>query len=270
LNSLLVLLGVESWKPLLAVLLLPPVPLLLLVLLGARLLPSRRGLGWSLIVLSVALLWLSACSGTERLLMQHVLRPPPALAAEQVAALKARYAGHKDVAIVVLGGGAQPFAPEYGVSNLKPASVERLRYGLWLGRETGLPLAFSGGAGWAAGADATPEAQTAARIARQEFGRPLQWIEDRSRDTRQNAGLSVALLRTAGVRHVVLVTHAYHMPRALRAFRDAAGDAMTVEAAPMGLGATGPVGALRWLPTAAGLSGVHDALHEVAGLLAGA
>jgi uncharacterized SAM-binding protein YcdF (DUF218 family) len=270
LNSLLGLLGIESWKPLLSVLFLPPVPLLLLLLVGARLLLPRRGLGWSLIVLSVALLWLSACSGTERLLVQFVLRPPPALAAGQVEALKARYAGRKDMAIVVLGGGAQPFAPEYGVSNLKPASVERLRYGLWLGRETGLPLAFSGGVGWGAGPDATPEAQIAARIARQEFGRPLQWIEDRSRDTRQNAGLSVALLGSAGVRHVVLVTHGYHMPRALRAFREAAGDAMTVEAAPMGLGATGPSGLFRWLPTAAGLNGVHNALHEVAGLAAGA
>ena len=55
-NELLALLGIESWKPILTTLLLPPVPLLLLTLIGARLVLPRRGLGWFLILLSVALL----------------------------------------------------------------------------------------------------------------------------------------------------------------------------------------------------------------------
>jgi hypothetical protein len=41
------------------------------------------------------------------------------------------------------------YAPEYGVGNLAAPSLERLRYGLWLSRSTGVPVAFSGGVGWA-------------------------------------------------------------------------------------------------------------------------
>ena len=48
---------------------------------------------------------------------------------------------------------------------------------------------------------------------------PLRWTEDRSRDTRENAAATVALLRAAGVRQIVLVTHASHMPRAMRLAR---------------------------------------------------
>ena len=266
-NSLFVLLGIESWKPALTALLLPPVPLLVLVLIGARLIQPRRGLGWLLILASVALIWLGACTGTAQLLSQHALRPPPALGAHRIQALKA--AANPPTAIVVLGGGMEPLAPEYGVANLQHYSLERLRYGIWLGRETGLPLAFSGGVGWAQ-PGATPEARIAAQIAAAEFGRPLKWVEAESRDTRENAGRSVALLKAAGIRHIVLVTHGSHMPRALRAFEAAAGGALRIEAAPMGLAQDTELPALRWIPSARGTTEVRTILHELLGLLAGA
>src|SRR5436853_6993605 len=65
-NQLFALLGIESWKPVAAALVLPPVPLLLLVLVGARLMLPRRGLGWFVIVVAVVLLWLSACLGAAQ------------------------------------------------------------------------------------------------------------------------------------------------------------------------------------------------------------
>jgi uncharacterized SAM-binding protein YcdF (DUF218 family) len=268
-NQIFVFLGIESWKPVLTALLLPPVPFLLLALLGARLLLPRRGLGWTMIALAVSMLWLSATNGAERFLSLHLLRPPPAMHADRIAELKEQARGKADTAIVVLGAGVQPYAPEYGVSNLSPESVERLRYGLWLGRETGLPVAFSGGIGWA-GADGPTEAQTAARIATQEFGRPLKWLEERSRDTRENAALSTKLLREAGVRHVVVVTHGSHMPRARRAFEKVAGDGMRIEVAPMGLARQVDDPVLLWLPTASGFRNVRQVLHELVGLGFGA
>ncbi len=268
-NSLFGLLGIESWKPILTALLLPPVPLLVLVLIGARLMLPRRGWGWLVILISVALLWLSACSGAAQLFERYVLRPPAALSLERVHALKADTAGKSTTAIVVLGGGLQPYAPEYGVSNLKPAAVARLRYGLWLGRQTGLPVAYSGGVGWAQ-LDAEPEALTAQRIASREFGQPLKWAEAHSRDTRENAARTLALLRPAGIRHIVLVTHAWHMPRALRAFRELAGDDIRIEPAPMGLARNVERPALRWLPSIDGFSAMRHMLREVLGQLAGA
>ena len=113
-------------------------------------------------------------------------------------------------------------------------SLERLRYGLWLARETGAPVAFSGGVGWALGNTVTtPEAQIAARIAQQEFSRPLKWTEDRSHDTRENAIYSTELLKAQGIRRVLVVTHQRHMPRALKMFHEAAaGSGISFEAAP--------------------------------------
>ena len=265
-NSLFLTFGIEAWKPLLTALLLPPVPLLLLMLIGARLILPRRGLGWFVILLSVVLLWLSTCIGSAQLLSQFVLHPPAALTADRIKELKASKA---PTAIMVLGGGLEPFAPEYGVSNLSYASLERLRYGVWLSRETGLPLGFSGGVGWAQ-PDSKPEAQIAAQIAASEFGRPLKWVEDNSRDTRENALRTLALLRPQGIRHIVLVTSASHMPRALQHFQAAAAGNVTIEAAPMGLARGTETAALTWMPTSKGITDVREILRELLGRVAGA
>jgi uncharacterized SAM-binding protein YcdF (DUF218 family) len=267
LNSLFSLLDIGSWKPILTALLLPPVPFLVAILVGARLMLPRRSWGWSLIVLGVLGLWLGCCTGAGRLIEQFVLQPPPALKPDRIQQIKA---DAKNKAIVVLGGGVEAFAPEYGVSNLAVGSLERLRYGLWLSRETGVPVAFSGGMGWAQ-VQAMPEADVAARIAAQEFHRPLRWTGAESRDTRQNAARSVALLKRSGVTQILLVTHGWHMPRAMQAFEEAAGPAgMRIEAAPMGLAPRIESAALDWLPSTRGFQRVHNALRESLGRLAGA
>lgn len=265
-NSLFTMFGIEAWKPVLTALLLPPVPLLVLMLIGARLILPRRGLGWFVIIVSVVLMWLSACSGSARLLSQFVLHPPPALTPDRIKELKAT---KTPTAIVVLGGGLEPYAPEYGISNLSHTSLERLRYGVWLSRETGLPLGFSGGVGWAQ-PDSKPEAQIAAQIAANEFGRPLKWVEDNSRDTRENALRTLALLRPQGIRQIVLVTSASHMPRALKQFEAAAAGNVTIEAAPMGLARGTETPALTWMPTSKGITDVREILRELLGRFAGA
>jgi uncharacterized SAM-binding protein YcdF (DUF218 family) len=270
-NQLFVLLGIESWKPVLTALMLPPVPLIVLMLIGARLILPRRGIGWLVIVLSATLMWLSCTAGAGRLLAQAMLRPPAVLNPARVAELKARVQAKEPIAIVVLGGGLKALAPEYAVSSLSDVSLERLRYGLWLQRETGAPLAFSGGVGWADDSG-TPEAQIAARIAAQEFGRTIKWIEDQSRDTRDNAARSLALLKPQGITTIVLVTHDRHARRALRAFEAAAQGAVRIEAAPIGTLApsAGPRGALAWLPSSEGFATVRSVLREGVGVLLGA
>ncbi len=271
-NSLLTLLGIEAWKPILVALALPPVPFLLMVLVGARLILPRRGLGWLVILLSVAGLWLSACTGTARLLETLVFKAPPALTRDRIGELKAQVKSDgkaAPVAIVVLGGGKENYAPEYGISSLSATSLERLRYGLWLARETGAPVGFSGGTGWSQN-EGAPESEIAARIATQEFNRPLRWTEADSRDTRSNASGMVAVLKPLGVKHVLLVTHGWHMPRAVAAFERASGGAMAIEPAPMGLAQRVDSPALDWLPTPGGLTRVHALLREALGRLAGA
>lgn len=272
-NDLFTLLGIGSWKPIVSALLLPPVPLLLLVLVGARLAFWRRGVGWTLMLLSLAMLWLSACSGAAEWLQGVLLRVPPALDSEHVARLKRETGADKSTAIVALGAGRQLLAPEYGLSNLRPASLERLRYAVWLSRETGAPLAFTGGVGYGQ-PPGTPEAEIAARIAAREFGRPLRWTETESRDTRDNAARTVALLRESGITQIVLVTDGYHMPRATRAFFQAAnreGEVpMRIVPAPMGLAHKDSRFALRWIPSDEGFALTRNVLHESIGLIGGA
>jgi uncharacterized SAM-binding protein YcdF (DUF218 family) len=263
-------LGIASWKPVLTALALPPVPFQLLSLLAAALMRRRPRAGWFLTVLSVTGLWLGATTEAARWLEHQLLEVPPPLASRRIEALQAEARAGRS-AIVVLGGGVEPMAPEYGTATLSPPSVERLRYGLWLSRQTGLPVAFTGGRGWAQPQQGTSEAEVAAVIASQDFNRPLRWLETRARDTRENAVHTVPLLRRDGVTHIVLVTHGWHMERALRHFEAAAaGAGVRIEPAPMGVTSRDAAPATGWLPSAAGFRHMRDALREALGTLAGA
>ena len=178
-QSLRVTLGIESWKPVIAALVLPPVPFLVLILIGARLLLPRRGLGWLVIVISVALLWLSACTGAARGLSQLILpcaggaqlRPRPRAARRDGGeeAARDRHPRRRHRAVRARVRRQQPAVTRRS-SGCATASGSP--------RQTGAPMAFSGGTGWAQ-ADSTAEARVAAKIAAEEFGRPIKWIEER-------------------------------------------------------------------------------------------
>lgn len=274
------------YKPILSALVLPPVPFLLLILVGARLILPRRGWGWSLVLLGVTGVWLSMCQGAAVWVQDQVLQPPPPLPVSQWAvARQAGSAGGRHgmssgrsrsdgAAIMVLGGGRESFAPEYGLSDLSHFSAERLRYGVWLARRTGLPLGFSGGVGWAQRQEAGPaEADIAARVAHDVYGVSLRWVENQSADTRQNAALTVAMLAQDRVSELILVTDAFHMPRALRVFREAAerfadqspaGERrlLRITPAPIGFWRTEERTILAWLPSMSGAACMRLALHE--------
>lgn len=247
----------SALKPLLTLLVLPPLGLLLLAALGWLLAVNQRRGGLALVALSLLLLgWLS-CHGTAVWLARNLLTQYPAL---PLATLKASRAQ----AIVVLGGGVLPLAPEYGSAQPRVNTAARLRYGLWLARQSGLPVAFSGGLGWAAHAAQTePEADVAARVARQDYGMTLRWLESDSRDTAGNARLMAPLLKRDGVQRIALVTDAWHMPRSVAAF-EAAGLAVTP--APMGFVLPFESDALEWMPSAPGLLASQQVLREWLGL----
>lgn len=258
-----------SLKPVLSALILPPVPFVLLMLVAVRVaLAARRKTAASLALLGACGLWLSTCIGTAVWLQQGLVKPPPALTPEAVETLR-QPASRAQAAIVVLGAGMELEAPEYGQPTLTRQATMRLRYGVWLARRTGLPLAFSGGVGWAQRSLVT-EAEVAHRMATQEWQQPVRWQEKRSRDTRENARWTVALLRQDGVREIVLVTHAYHMPRAVRAFEQAAAGALTITPAPLGFVSPADRPIMNWLPTTSGSTAVYDLMHEWVGWWMGA
>jgi uncharacterized SAM-binding protein YcdF (DUF218 family) len=106
-----------------------------------------------------------------------------------------------------------------------------------------------------------PEAETLARELIR-LGIPVRWREGRARNTRENAVLSAALLREAGIRRVWVVTHAWHMPRMMGSFAGTGVVPVPVE--------VGRVRALtptpdNLLPDAGALWRSALALHELAG-----
>ena len=99
-----------------------------------------------------------------------------------------------------------------------------------------------------------------------DFDVPVRWLEEQSRTTWENAQLSAELLQPQGVRRVVLVTQAWHMPRARWSFEQASFDVIT---APMGYLSAGyerPLGG--WLPESRAIWQSSMLLNEVIGLMA--
>jgi len=271
LNDLFSTFGLLEWKPWVAALLLPPVPLLGLLLLAWWWQRRRPALSTLLLMVSVLALWFSQCQVTGALL-ERQLTPMPSLSTQRLAELR-RGTSDGKTAVVVLGGGARALVSEYGESRLENPSMERLHYGLWLARQVQAPVLFSGGNSWAQ-PGAPGEATIAARIASRDYGRNLRWVESESKDTRGNARLSLQLLQQDGITQVLLVTHGWHMRRALRAFDEEAqriGMAVRLVPAPMGLVADHRLSVMqRWLPSSEGNQRVRQALREWIGLASGA
>ena len=262
--------GLGAVKPVLSALLLPPTPLLALALAGAWVTRTRPRTGRAMVGLGCVALWLSCCTGASLWVERHALSEPVPLDAAQREALRARAAAGEPLAIVVLGGGMNGTAAEYGQYNLNGTSLARLRYALWLGRQTGVPVAASGGHGWSTTDPAAPaEATRMAEIAQAEWNQPLRWIDPASHDTHENAANTLALLRPAGIRELIVVTHGLHMPRALREFNAAAAapaaasGPMRIVAATMGQSSASSSGLLDWLPSGEGGLRMHEVLHEV-------
>lgn len=257
-------------KSALTVLALPPTSLILALLVGAwwraSAAATQRRLGALAILAACATLWIVSTFGFAQWMNRAVLKVPEPLPVEQV-----RQLPRQDTAIVVLGGGLRPRAPEYGEADLLRNGLARLRYGAWLARQTGLPLGFCGGVPRNVPVGTPPEAAIAERILRQEYGLPLRWREERSRDTRENARFMAPLLQRDGVKRVLLVTHAWHMPRAMRAFRAALPPDVAVEAVAMGHIASQDAAdaADLWWPSMEGLMQSRLALREWLGWLAG-
>ena len=202
-------------------------------------------------------LWLLSCQAVAIWLSLHLL---PQVAPITPDALKQ----HKVQAIVVLGGGVESQAAEYGGPVLSPDAMSRLLYGVYLAQTSKLPLAYSGGVGWGAGAEQIPEARVAAIALSHLNGPSLRWQENQSHDTRENAQNTAQLLKVDGVSRIALVTHAWHMPRSVKQF-EAAG--LVVTPAPMGYVRSDARPLLQWLPSGTGLRESGWVLREWLGLL---
>ena len=135
-------------------------------------------------------------------------------------------ADHPPQAIIILGGDVIRVSQD--PLGMRPGSLtlDRLRTGAVLHRRTGLPILVTGGT-------TQPEAAAVGVVMadslRDDFRVPARWVEPRSDDTWENARFSADILKAEGITSVYVVTHAWHMRRAVLAFR---GTGLTVTAAP--------------------------------------
>ncbi|BAO30936.1 YdcF family protein [Sulfuritalea hydrogenivorans] len=238
-------------KKLLTTLILPPAGPILLAFLGLWLMRSQsrrwRNGGLWLAILSLAGLLLLSMPIVGKALMAPLEQYPPISAAQL----------QRAQAIVILGGGSY-FAPEYGGDTVGSATLERLRYGARLARQSRLPLLVTGGAP----TGGRPEGELMRDTLEQDFGVKVRWVETASRDTTENASLSAPLLKAAGISRIALVSNGWHLPRAIPLF---AKQGLEVTPAPMAF-----ISGESSLPTAllpGGLGASREALHEYLGQL---
>ena len=100
-------------------------------------------------------------------------------------------------------------------------------------------------------------------VLERDFQVPVQWLEDRSHTTLENARLSHAILSAAGIRRIYLVTQAWHMPRAELAFERAG---FEVIPAPTGYATRFRVTVLDFVPDARALRDSSVFFHELLGI----
>lgn len=225
-------------------LILPPACLLILGFLGLLLARRYRSLGTTLAALSLAGLWaLSTPVIAEGL--QRMTEHYPALDLSHPVAAQA---------IVILGGGGyRSFAPEYGGPAPDYVMYDRLAYGAYVARHTGLPVLVTGNG---------MEAVTMKVSLTRDFGVQAKWVDEAAEDTYDNAHDCASIFRSAGITHVVLVTSDTHIWRAAHEF-EAAG--LGVVPAPADVWAPRDASALGYVPTASALVQSYEAVYELVG-----
>jgi uncharacterized SAM-binding protein YcdF (DUF218 family) len=247
-------------KQVFSALLLPPALMLLGAGWGLLLLRGKhRRKGVWLIAVMLMLLWGLSCEALVRIAYRRVESQWPVWTAQRFEKTPAQ-------AIVVLGGGGEKGAMEYGGVSINARSAARLMYGLRLSKQTSLPVLYSGGNAdpGTSNASELTEAAAAQRLAQEVFGAELRWAETQSRDTHENAVYTAQMLKPQGIKRIVLVTHAWHMQRAVRYFEQ---EGFEVQPAPMGFVGGGETTPREWLPSADGILMTYHLWREQLGLL---
>jgi uncharacterized SAM-binding protein YcdF (DUF218 family) len=240
-------------KKLIATFLLP-LGLVIFLLLGLAFLQRRRGRpeGWGIVACALLLWGCAVAPVADRL----------TLGLEGGFPLPARPAG--DV-IILLGGGVIEGVDDLtGTGAPSPEMLTRVVTAARLQKRLHLPVIVSGGAVFEF---RTPEAPVVKRFL-VDLGVPAGEVitEERSRDTVENAAYSAKICAARGFRRPILVTSAYHLRRAVIAFRK---QGMEVEPFPAYFRAWKGkrYGWVHYLPDAGALAQTTTALREYIGLL---
>ncbi|WP_106478499.1 YdcF family protein [Phytohalomonas tamaricis] len=234
--------------------LLPPgcflLALLVLMIVWNRIPRLARALSFAVVIL----FWAVATPPVASLLLTPIERVMPTPPSQW----------HEAQAIVILGGGRDYDALELGGRHrVNEYTLGRLSEGARIARKTGLPILVTGGkAPW----ERQSEAELMKRSLEEEFGLTPRWLEGDSRDTTENAEFTARILKKEGIDTILLVTNAWHMPRAVRNFEKTG---LKVLPAPFGFTKNVSGGSTWWAPKADALERSYWALYEYLGWFAG-
>ena len=218
-------------------LLLPPGILLLFLVLAWWLRRTRPRLAGAFFALGLGGFWLMSLP----VMVQwgaHAIEREPALPRSQWSTLAERAD-----AIVVLGSGRERGDPAWGSDQPTGIGLERQRYAARLAKASGLPVLTTGGLHYG-----TPpsEAQMMADSLRDDFGVQVRWKEEQSRTTWENAQMTADILLAQGIRRVVVVTQAWHMPRSVWSFQQAGFEVVPAPVGFLSADSERPLGG--WMP----------------------
>lgn len=165
-------------------------------------------------------------------------------------------------AVVILSAGLQRHQGAIKQGAVDELSLERLQLGARMARAAELPILVSGGC--KADREKQAIADHMAEALRRDFRISARWRERRSCNTFENAQYSAALLRASGIEHIALVTHAWHLRRAMWSFEQ-----MGIHAIPVGTGSTGSYRFILTdlLPNAHSFRAAYYVFHEWIGLV---
>lgn len=168
-------------------------------------------------------------------------------------------------AIVILGAGRYVNALEY--ENEKDSAsryvLERLRYGVYLQKHSGLPILVSGGSPFG---NMQSEAAIMQTVLQNTFNKKAKWLDSKSTNTWNNARYSADILKQQGIKKIILVTHATHMARSMMSFKHFG---LQPVAAPHGFKTSSKADSgfiiLDFLPSASAMYSSSQAMHELIG-----
>lgn len=238
-------------------LLLPPGLFLLLLAFAWWLKDVRPRLACVLFATGLGGLWLMSLPVVVQWAARVVEREP-ALVHSEWSTLAARAD-----AIVVLGSGRERGDPAWGRDQPTLIGLERLRYAARLAKASGLPVLTAGGLD-----DGSPpsEAQLMADSLCDDFGVAVRWKEEQSRTTWENAHMTAGILLPQGIKRVVVVTQAWHMPRSVWSFEKAGFDVVPAPVGFLGVDNGRPLGG--WMPEFKSIWQSGQLINEAVGQIA--
>jgi len=243
-----------------ALLLLPPTGLILLAALGLLFLKYRGGK--ELVIVSLALLWILSTEPIRDALISPLETHYSAL---KINHQTKKMLANDHVSIVLLGAGIYEKAPEFSGRNaLSDHALMRTIYAADIAKKTALNVYTTGGSGLSGKKES--EAKVMQRwLIKLGVAPGKIFREDSAKTTWENASHIQQVLQDRGIKKVILVTTAWHMPRAVHMFKS---QGLSVIPAPCAYVAkNGAYNLLSFLPQAHVLADSSDALHEYMGIL---